>query len=347
MKKSTGILLGAAAAGAAFVVARELRQASNEVSLAGEVVLITGGSRGLGLALAREFARNGCRIAICARDRAQLDAAVRELRASNAEAFGFACDVGSKEEVERLLAAVREHYGRIDILVNNAGVIQVAPVDSLQEADFEKAMHAIFWGTVHPTLGVLPEFLERGSGRVVNISSIGGKLGIPHLMPYASAKFAVAGFSQALAAEVKSRGVSVTAIYPGLLRTGSFVEAEFKGDQAKEAEWFTLGATLPGVSMNTDRAAKQIVTAIKRETTDQTLSLPAKAAEMANHLFPGGVTELLGWVTSAVLPKPRRSSGTKKGGALWAKMNPAVRILAQLGLKAMKNYNQRAKLSGT
>jgi NAD(P)-dependent dehydrogenase (short-subunit alcohol dehydrogenase family) len=318
MTKRNGILLGAAAAGAAFA-ARQFLQTSREDVLAGEIVLITGGSRGLGLALAREFAREKCSVAICARDKKELSQAADDLRSRGAKVFTYPCDVGKQKDVNEMIDAVMRHYGRIDTLVNNAGVIQVGPAESFGASNFEDA----------------------GNGRIVNISSIGGKVGVPHLLPYSSAKFAVAGFTQTLAAEMRPKGIHVTGIYPGTMRTGSFVQALFKGDQKKESEWFTLGASLPGISLDTKRAARQIVTAVKRGETERVLSIPAKALSTFNKLFPGGTSQILSMVAAALLPKAHAGS-TKKGSELLNKMNPIIRGLSELGLRVMRTYNQKA-----
>ncbi len=340
MTRKTGLLIGAAA-GTAVLLSRRLAKPAPAQSLAGEVVLITGGSRGLGLALAREFAREGCRIALCARDLAELDRTVADLQSRGAQAFAVPCDVRREDEVALLFAAVTEHYGGIDILVNNAGIIDVAPVESLKPEDFRESMETIFWGTVFPTLAALPAFLNRRSGRIVNIASIGGKVSVPHLLPYASAKFAVSGFSQGLTAELRPKGIAVTTIYPGLMRTGSFVQARFKGQQHEEANWFTLGATTPGISMNAARAARQIVEAVKRGNTERTLSLPANLLSAFHKAFPGGSSEILSAVTAALLPKGSGNTNKKSGRQLWSGMNPAIRVLASLGARAMQNYNQK------
>jgi NAD(P)-dependent dehydrogenase (short-subunit alcohol dehydrogenase family) len=336
------ILVGAAAAAGAAALAWKASSDSGGDSLAGEVVVITGGSRGLGLALAREFGRQQCRVAICARDSAELKVALDELERRGIEAADFVCDVTVESQVRKMIEAVVARFGQVDILVNNAGVIEVGPVESFGIEDFEEAMKTIFWGTVYATLIVLPQMMARQRGRIVNISSVGGKVGVPHLTPYVSAKFAVAGFSQALAAEMRPHGIRVTAIFPGLMRTGSFAQAKFKGQQVKEAEWFTLGATLPGISMDATRAARQIVNAVKHGDREKTLSLPAQAIALMNGLFPGGVTQILSKVASVILPDPAKSANAKKGSELWRYMSPAVRSLSALGLQAMRNYNQRA-----
>ena len=130
---------GAGLGAAALVTARCLRSES----LRGQVALITGGSRGLGLSLARRFAREGCQIAICARDERELACARADLEARGARALTVPCDITDREQVARMIETVRQHYGRIDILVNNAGIIQVGPLESMTLEDFENC-HGLY-----------------------------------------------------------------------------------------------------------------------------------------------------------------------------------------------------------
>src|SRR6185369_715880 len=118
-------------------------------------------------------------------------------------------------DVERLVEAVHRRYGRVDVLVNNAGIIQAGPYESLSLEDFRAAMAANFWGTVHATLAVLPGMRARGGGRIVNVTSIGGTIAVPHLLAYTASKFAAVGFSTGLAVEAARHGVHVTTVVPG------------------------------------------------------------------------------------------------------------------------------------
>src|SRR5205823_4560715 len=138
------------------------------------VVLITGGSRGLGLAMAQEFAREGASIAICARDGAELERAKGEIERAGGEVLTVRCDVSDRGQVETMVARVSSHFGRIDVLVNNAGVIVVGPVENQTVEDFRQCMDVMYWGTVYPTLAVMPQMRSRRFGRIVNITSIGG-----------------------------------------------------------------------------------------------------------------------------------------------------------------------------
>jgi NAD(P)-dependent dehydrogenase (short-subunit alcohol dehydrogenase family) len=297
-------MLAAGGGLAAGMAARALLSARNG-RLRGLVVLITGGSRGLGLSLAREFAREGCRVAICARDRAELDAAREDLGRRGADVLALECDVTDQEQVRRTVDAAVAHYGGIDILVNNAGVIQVGPVESMTVDDFEHAMRVMFWGTVYPTMALLPHMMEQRSGRIVNITSIGGKVAMPHLLPYTCAKFAAVGFSEGLRAEMSGKGVKVVTIAPGLMRTGSYLNAFFKGNRDRETVWFSIGATVPGFSMSAQRATRQIVNATKRGEAEKILTTPANLMARFHGLFPGLTADLLGVVNRLVLPAGR------------------------------------------
>jgi NAD(P)-dependent dehydrogenase (short-subunit alcohol dehydrogenase family) len=267
----------------AWWLARRIR--TRRVSIAGQVALVTGGSRGLGFLVARELLREGCRVAICARDPAELERARVSLAdgTRSEDVLALACDVTDPEAVNRLVADVVARFGGLDVLVNNAGIIQVGSLDSLTLADFQQTMAVNFWGTVHATLAALPELRGR-RGRIANVTSIGGRVGVPRLLPYDCAKFAAFGFSEGLHAELARDGVSVTTVVPGLMRTGSAKFASFKtkGDR----RWFSVASRMPGLTMRAQRAARQIVAALKRRDARAVLGAPAKLLHLANDLFP-------------------------------------------------------------
>lgn len=198
-----------------------LWRAANRANLHGEVALVTGSSRGLGLLLAREFAHQGCQVVICARVQEELDQAHSQLHDSGVEVFALLCDVSDQTQVDGMIETIIQRYGRVDILVNNAGTIQVGPIQSATLEDFQQAMETMFWGDLYTTLALLPQMEARHSGRIINVTSVGGKVAVPHLLPYVSAKFSMTGFSEGLSAELSGSGVQVTTIIPGLMRTGS------------------------------------------------------------------------------------------------------------------------------
>ena len=160
------------------------------MGLSGKVVLVTGASRGLGLAIAQEFAKRGARLAICSRSVQEIEAAALEFDAET-EVLPLACDVTQQKEVDDTVRHVVNYYGTIDVLINNAGVIQVAPVGKTVVEDYEEAMKTHFWGPLYTTLAALPTMQRRGSGRIVNIASLGGKISLPHLLAYSASKFAL------------------------------------------------------------------------------------------------------------------------------------------------------------
>lgn len=292
-----GALIGV---GAAAVV---LGKKTRPYDFKGKVVLITGGSRGLGLVMARKFAGEGAKLAICARDLREVERAREDLESTGAEVFSAVCDVTDPDDVNNLIEDVRMRFGQIDVLINNAGVIQVGPLEVQTREDFEEAMAIHFWGPYNTIEAVLPEMRRRKAGRIVNISSIGGKVAVPHLLPYCASKFALAGYSQGLRNELAKDGITVTTVCPGLMRTGSHINAEFKGQNEKEYALFSLSNATPFSSINAERAALQIVEACRRGDAELVISFQAQLLTMINSLFP----ELTSGLMSAVdqmLPGP-------------------------------------------
>lgn len=338
-KERTFPVLPVLAYGAAALLGWRAVRRLRSIDLADRSVLITGGSRGLGLALAEAFGREGARVVICGRDRRQLEGAVRKLDAQGVRGRAIRCDVSDRRRVTAMVRRVEEEFGGIDVLVNNASVVQVAPLDSMTVEDFEEAMAVNFWGTVHPTLEVLPRMRERGEGRIANITSIGGKVAVPHLLPYDCAKFASVGFSEGLRAEMQKHGILVTTVVPGLMRTGGPVNAYFKGDAGREFAWFSLADATSLTAMSARRAARRIVKAVKYGEAEVTLSWQARTLRLVHDVLPGMTTELMALVNRA-LPE---GDGAKEGvrgmeidtavspSRLTRQMNQAARTLNQYG----------------
>ena len=224
-RKSLFWLAAAGSALGAYILARRLRQAD----LRGQVVLITGGSRGLGFLLAREFALEGARVAFCARDPEELRRAQADLESRGVEVYPIRSDVSDRDQVTRMIDDVTQSLGPVDILVNNAGIMEVGPIQTMDLENFERAMDIMFWGPFTPSgRFFLRCWIER-AGTIVNITSIGGKISFPHLLPYCAAKFALVGLSEGLHAELRNQGVKVVTVVPGFMRTGSYQQAFFAG----------------------------------------------------------------------------------------------------------------------
>src|SRR5215208_1827846 len=285
-RRSDRMQLAAGTALGAVWLARLLRSGDG-YRLRSRVVLITGGSRGLGLALAREMAARGARLAICGRDPESLERARASLARTGAEVVGVPCDVTDRDSVRELLGEVHRALGPVDVLINNAGLIEVGPAETMSIADYEEALGTNFWGMLYPTLAVLPEMRQRRAGRIVNITSIGGKMGIPHLLPYSASKFAAVGFSQGLRAEVAGDGIKVVTVCPGLMRTGSPRNAIFRGRHRSEYAWFSISDALPGLSISAASAARRIVAACRRGDAEVLFPFPAKLASVVNAVAPG------------------------------------------------------------
>jgi NAD(P)-dependent dehydrogenase (short-subunit alcohol dehydrogenase family) len=336
-----GFVRQIALAGAGLLAAREIRRRLAPDDLAGQTALVTGGSRGLGLLVSRELARAGCNVAICARDPDELARARDDLAGPGREVETVVCDVSDQVQTRRMVDRVTARFGQIDIMVNNAGVIQVGPLEDQTLDDFRMAMDVMYWGVVHASLAVLPQMRARGSGRIVNVTSIGGKVAVPHLLPYSSAKFAAVGFSEGLAAEVAKDGITVTTIVPGLMRTGSHLHALFKGDQEAEYGWFSLGASLPFVSMDAEHAAEQIVQAIRRRESVRCLGVTAALATRFHGLFPGTTVELLGLV-NRLLPRPTATpAGAVPGYEARSRLaSQVIEAATTLGRKAAERFNE-------
>lgn len=314
--------------------------------LKGQTALVTGSSRGLGFLLAREYARQGCRVVICARDRDELDVARRRLRRDGADVLAIRCDVSEKHQVSRMVDETMRQFGGIDILVNNAGIIQVGPVETTTIEDFDDALDSMFYGTLLPTWAVVPQMIQRGGGRIVNITSIGAKLSFPHLLPYNTAKYAALGLSEGLRAELKRHDISVTTVVPGLMRTGSYVHALYKGERPGELAWFALGSSLPGITVNAKRAARRIVKASKKRKAEHIVGIPAKIAAKFAGLFPGLTADLLGLVDRLILPKAEGRRQTPVEGTTVQRgiEGPSRRLLqagTTLGRRAGRRLNQR------
>lgn len=331
---AAGTLATVGAVFAAGALVRRLRMAE----MSGKTVLITGGSRGLGFAIAREFVSLGSKVAICARDQAELDRASAELRAQGGTVLTVVCDVAKAEQVQEMIRRVAEEFGPVDVLVNNAGIISVGPIESQTLEDFREAMDVMLWGQVNTILAVLPEMQRRRSGWIANVSSIGGKVSVPHLVPYSCAKFASTGLSEGLTAELAKDGIHVTTVIPGLMRTGSHVNAFFKGDHKAEYTWFSLSATSPLTSIGARRAARSIVRAIRLGQAEIILSVPAKLAVAVHGLLPGTTARLMG-MTNRILPGTGAEDTSRRRGH---ESESAISRspLTELGKRASREYLQ-------
>lgn len=274
-------------------------------------MLITGGSRGLGLLMAARLLDEGARVTIAARDGAELERAKARLPNKYGELTCVVRDVSDRADAEAMVHDVVARTGRIDVLINNAGVIKVGPLAHMNVADFEEAMSVHFWGPLHAMLTALPVMQRQRFGRIVNVASIGGQVAIPHLTPYCASKFALVGLSDSIRAEVARDGIYVTTVAPGLMRTGSPFNAWFKGHHRAEFTWFTILDSLPALSVSAEAAAESIIEACRHGDAYRAVGWPAKVGAVVNAVLPNVVATTTALVNTLALP----DRVTGEGGA--------------------------------
>ena len=326
MKKSRAalrtaqILTGIVAAAAAYA----LRPRSPK-RRPGQIVLITGGSRGLGLALAERYARSGARLILAARDVEELTTARRTLLDRGAvqspdDVLLIPADLTDAPQAATLIDHAVGHFGHIDILINNAGIIEVGPAENQPIAAYRRAMATNFFAALYTTQAALPHLLRRnpihGDAAIVNIASIGGKVPVPHLLPYVASKFALVGFSEGLHAELRHKGVRVTTVCPGLMRTGGEAHADYTGQTKKEQRWFTLAARTPILTASVRHAANKIYNAVAAGRAEITITPQAWLAARVAGLAPETTQYLASLANHLLLPAPSPSDQLNLGFTL-------------------------------
>jgi short-subunit dehydrogenase len=313
---------------------------------AAPLALVAGASRGLGLAIARDLGRRGYRLVICARSAAELEAARSDLVTEGLSVRTAVCDVADAEAVESLVASVEQEDGPIEVAVLVAGVIQVGPLTSLTRAHFDEAINIMLWGPINLALALVGPMRGRGYGRIGFITSIGGLVSVPHLLPYSTAKFGAVGFSSGLRSELAGTGVKVTTVAPGLMRTGSHLRAEFTGNQGAEYGWFAPSATLPLIAMNPEKAAAKIVDGVLAGRAYVLLSLMTKLAARVGGLAPTTTAAALG-LAARLLPSGRSPAATDtvQGYTVENRLKPVpaalIRAVTTLGRASARRLNQR------
>jgi NAD(P)-dependent dehydrogenase (short-subunit alcohol dehydrogenase family) len=178
-------------------------------------------------------------------------------------------------------------FGAIDVLINNAGIIQVGPAENMDLQDYEDAMATHYWGPLFTMRAALPHLRKAGEPRIVNISSFTGLMAVPHMAPYTASKFALVGLSDSLRAELAPMGIAVTTVAPGPMRTGSHVNAYYKGQHAKEYQWFAGALRVPGGSTSARRAARLIIEACREGAPRLTIGLTTRLALAFESVMPG------------------------------------------------------------
>jgi NAD(P)-dependent dehydrogenase (short-subunit alcohol dehydrogenase family) len=337
LRKDKILMVAGLIAGTAAIAKGARRRRA--MTLANRVALITGGSRGLGLLIARELGRAGARVILIARDEAELERAKHDLASEEVDASVIVTDVRSESDAHRAVSGVIASHGRLDVLVNNAGVITVGPLDHMTPDDFAEAMGTHFWGPLYLMRSAIPEMRRLGGGRIANISSIGGEIAVPHLTPYCASKFALTGLSDSVRSEVARDGILVTTVCPGLMRTGSPFNARFKGKYRDEFAWFAIADSLPVLSISGRRAAAQIVDAIRHGDAKLIITWPARLAVIAGALLPNTVARTIA-VVNRLLPARAPSAGVESHSGWQSSSSWAPSALTRLSERAAAANNE-------
>ncbi len=332
-------IFAACCAAALYATKLAVRQTRKMKSWQDQVVVITGGSRGLGLVLARKLMAAGAEVTLIARDRNELLRAEQYLLEHEVgTALILECDVTDQEQVKKRFQQIYRRFLRIDVLINNAGTIEVGPFDCMTVDDFKEAMNLHFWAPLYTSMEAIPIMRQGKYGRIVNIASIGGKISIPHMLPYSASKFAEVGLSEGLRAELIKDNILVTTVCPGLMRTGSHVNAYFKGDSQAEYEWFSFIAASPVFSVDAETAAEQIINACRYGEPELIISPQAQFLSKLEGIAPGLFSELASLAVS-FMPKPD-GIGRSRASGKQSQTDRSPSVLSSLSDRAAQKYNE-------
>jgi short-subunit dehydrogenase len=207
-----------------------------------KTALVTGASKGIGKATALELAKHGYDVVLVAREPEPLQAAAIEVRNLGKQAVAISADVSDPVQIEQVIQQAIAQVEQIDVLVNNAGIYYMGPVEDASLNDWHTILDTNLWGYIHTIHALLPHFLSRGNGTIVNVVSIGGLDPIPYQVPYTTSKHALTGLTKALRAELEPKGINVCGIYPSFIRTQLYERALFRGDDAKNRVEFMYKA---------------------------------------------------------------------------------------------------------
>jgi NAD(P)-dependent dehydrogenase (short-subunit alcohol dehydrogenase family) len=345
MKRKQAVRAGLVSVGVAGVLAALAARRSRRLELRGRVAVVTGGGRGLGLAISRELVTRGCRVAICGRDGDLIERAVAALCGEGADVMGSSCDAADPAQVDAFMQRVLDRHGHIDILVNNAGQCFVGPVQELAAEDMQDALRNIFWVNYYPSMAVLPLMRRRRFGRIANITSVGGKVPLPHQSAYVAAKYAATGWSETLAIELAKEGVFVSTITPPPLRNGAPLHVHFNGQAEREFGWFTWGLTSRLTAISADRTARVVVDALAHADAERSVSFMSWALSRAHGLAPNVLARCLSWVDRRLpaAAAPGVTSRMRLGSDVAAaSSDDGVRLLAERARADEAHYRPEA-----
>lgn len=259
-------------------------------------ILITGASEGIGRKTALLFAHNGYDVILAARHAETLNSVAKEIQSLGRQALAIPTDVTDAGQVKALVEHALASFGHVDVLVNNAGVYINAPITTVSLEDWHKIIDVNLWGYIYLIHYLVPHFLHRHQGTIVNVGSIGGKIPAPNMVPYCTSKYAVTGLTETLRLELEPRGIHVCGVYPNLVDSDFLKRATFKGNSEAQAEkqrqQIQNILTTPFVSKPED-VAKEIWNVVKNTQSEAIVGIPAVVAATLHRFLPGATDWLL------------------------------------------------------
>ena len=257
---------------------------------------ITGASQGIGKATALLFAKNGYDLIITARTKDRLESVAEEIRSLDRQALAIATDTSDRDAVEALINLGLERFSQIDVLVNNAGVCMSAPMAKTTIEDWEKIINVNLWGYIYTINALLPHFLARKQGNIINVGSFGGKVPLPKMTAYCTTKHAIVGLTETLRLELEPQGIHVSGVHPSVTNTDFLERAIFKDSDRQQMKQMMSSP----LSSQPEDVAKVILNAVKHPQAEVIVG-SAKVPAFLNRLFPGITQGMLKLATKADL----------------------------------------------
>lgn len=255
------------------------------------IAFITGASQGIGKATALLFAKNGYDLIITARTKDRLESVAEEIRSQNRQVLAITADTGDRLSIEALIKLGLEKFSQIDVLVNNAGICMTAPMAKTTIEEWERIINVNLWGYIYSINALLPHFLARKQGTIVNVGSFGGKVPLPKMTAYCTTKYAITGLTETLRLELESQGIQVSGIYPSVTNTSFLERAVFKDSDPQQMKELLSS---PLASQPED-VAQAIWNAVKYSQAEVIVG-SAKIPTLLSRLFPGitqGIMQLV------------------------------------------------------
>jgi NAD(P)-dependent dehydrogenase (short-subunit alcohol dehydrogenase family) len=264
------------------------------------VAVVTGAASGIGRAVAEALAAKGCDVALADIDAEGLAEAAARIEAQGRRATTHRVDVSDHTQMEAFAAAVEEAHGRVDVLVNNAGVTVAATFEEQSLEDFEWVVGINLWGVVYGCKLFLPLLLRQDEAYVVNLSSMFGLVGMPRQTSYCATKFAVRGFSEALAVDLAGTRVRVLCVHPGGIRTNIAKSARYGGPKSTQLRDKTV-RYFEKMGMSPEAAAARIVAAIERNAERLLITPETYVTDVIKRLYPTVPSRFIAWVHRKVM----------------------------------------------